>query len=177
MFMATVKHALPVRSIPLNLISARILYMDAGERIKQVRKRLDLTQEAFGKLAGVSKAAVSQWESGRTKPERDALLSLKRKRGISPEWITSGKGEMFDTTETGTDVTELNAAWGLLLDGERDELLELIKERAKHNKAVLDQHALPEVKKRTVSVSERRLQQANIPFAERRIKHAKQDKN
>lgn len=174
MFIGTVKHALPVRSIPLNLISVKILYMDTGDRIKQVRKRLDLTQEAFGKLAGVSKAAVSQWESGRTKPERDALLSLKRKRGISPEWVTSGKGEMLDAeTESGT--TDLRPAWELLTQEQRQNFARQIKEQAESNQAIYAQLAPPNVHKRTVSVVERRLANTDpLPFADRRKKNATQ---
>ena len=52
------------------------------ERIRQLRTDMGLTQEEFGKLAGVkTRAAVSQWEKGRTSPQRDALLSLE-KNGI-----------------------------------------------------------------------------------------------
>lgn len=140
MFMNVVKHALPSRSIPLNLISARILYMDTWDRIKQVRKRLELTQEAFGKLAEVSKAAVSYWESGQTKPERDALLNLKRKRGISPEWITSGKGEMFDAI-AGAESLETIPDWELLTHEQRQEFIGKIKEQAASNKAIVDELA------------------------------------
>jgi transcriptional regulator with XRE-family HTH domain len=170
MFMATVKHALPSRSIPLNLISAKILYMDTRERIKQARKRLDLTQEAFGKLAGVSKAAVSQWESGRTKPERDALLSLKRKRGISPEWVTSGKGEMFDAI-TGAETIEAIPAWELLTQEQRQNFAKQINEQAESNQAIYAQLAPPGVTKNTVNVAERRMAKAtHLPFADRRKK-------
>lgn len=38
-----------------------------GDRIRQLRSARALTQEQFGKLVGVSKSAVSQWEDGSTK--------------------------------------------------------------------------------------------------------------
>lgn len=66
-------------------------------RIKQVRKLLRLSQEKFGKLAGVSKSAVSQWESDQTTPERDALFSLQKNARINPKWITDGIDPMFNT--------------------------------------------------------------------------------
>lgn len=135
MFMNVVKHSLPIGSIPLNLISVKILYMDTGERIKLARQKLELTQEAFGKLAGVSKAAVSYWENGRTKPERDALLNLKHKRGISPEWVTSGKGEMFDAL-AGAGSLELIPSWDLLTHKQRQEFITQIKEVAESNKEI-----------------------------------------
>lgn len=38
-----------------------------GDRIRRLRIARGLTQEEFGRLVGVSKSAVSQWESGSTK--------------------------------------------------------------------------------------------------------------
>ena len=68
---------------------------DISDRVKELRKTLDLSQEKFGKLAGVSKAAVSQWEAGLTKPERDALLALQRNKKVNPSWVTNNEGSMF----------------------------------------------------------------------------------
>lgn len=173
MFMSVVKHTIPALSMPLDLISARMLHMDTGERIKQARKELGLTQQEFGKLAGVSKAAVSQWENGSTKPERDALMGLRRQRGISPEWIISGKGEMFESPGMGeVEETELTEAWRFLLDAEREKFLQAIKERADHNKAVMEQLSPHDVEHVTVSVSKERLKKSSSvkPFATRRKK-------
>lgn len=38
-----------------------------GDRIRRLRVAKNYTQEQFGKLVGVSKSAVSQWEDGSTK--------------------------------------------------------------------------------------------------------------
>lgn len=38
-----------------------------GDRIRQLRKARNLTQETFAKAVGVTKSAVSQWEDGSTK--------------------------------------------------------------------------------------------------------------
>jgi transcriptional regulator with XRE-family HTH domain len=38
-----------------------------GDRIRRLRIARKLTQPQFGKLVGVSKSAVSQWEDGSTK--------------------------------------------------------------------------------------------------------------
>ena len=74
---------------------------DISDRIKELRKTLGLSQEKFGKLAGVSKAAVSQWELGITKPERDALLALRKNKQINTLWITTGDGDIFDKSPGG----------------------------------------------------------------------------
>lgn len=178
MFMPLVKHTLPARSIPLNPFSARISFMETGDRVKQARAFLKMTQEAFGKVAGVSKAAVSQWENGITTPQRDALLNLYRKRNISPEWITSGRGEMLGTEPADApgaltvDQAEILALWAQLMPAEQTEILDKIRERAAHNEAVRAQFAPPEVTTRTVNVSERRMATIGIPFMDRRKKNA-----
>ena len=38
--------------------------MELNERIAVVRKAMGLTQEQLGELVGVSRQAVSKWESG-----------------------------------------------------------------------------------------------------------------
>lgn len=38
-----------------------------GDRIKRLRVARGYTQEAFGRLVGVTKSAVSQWEDGSSK--------------------------------------------------------------------------------------------------------------
>ena len=42
--------------------------MNFSEKIKQIRQRRFLSQEAFAKELGVSFATVNRWESGKSKP-------------------------------------------------------------------------------------------------------------
>lgn len=51
---------------------------DYGEKIKSSRKKLSLTQHAFGQLLGVHKKTVVCWEKGRTKPLREHYLLLTK---------------------------------------------------------------------------------------------------
>lgn len=48
------------------------------EQIKEIRKRLSLSQEEFAKKLGVSFASVNRWENGQTKPSK-----LARKQIVS----------------------------------------------------------------------------------------------
>ncbi len=65
----------------------------AADRIRHIREKLDLSQEAFGNKIGVSKAAVSQWESGDIKNLRPTnLFAMQRISGFSAEWIATGHG-------------------------------------------------------------------------------------
>jgi putative transcriptional regulator len=46
---------------------------DFGVRVKELRERLHLTQEALAESLGVSFATVNRWENGWTAPSRLAL--------------------------------------------------------------------------------------------------------
>ena len=67
------------------------------EDIRALRKRLNLTQAAFGKLCAASPATVSQWENGRTSISEffcPALTNLSRrdsekKTEIQPKKVAS----------------------------------------------------------------------------------------
>ena len=78
--------------------------MDISERIMRLRKELDLTQSGLGKLAGVSKAAVSQWESGTTVPQRVSLSMLKENCSINPDYIINGAKPKYLYQEGATNM-------------------------------------------------------------------------
>jgi len=64
-----------------------------GDRIKAERKAKNLTQEELGKLVGVGKSSVSQWESGLTKNMDGTNMVLTAKAlGVSPDWLATGEG-------------------------------------------------------------------------------------
>ena len=73
------------------------------ERIRELLDALAITQQQLADLAVVSKAAVNAWMKKGTKPSGDALLNMRRKRGINPDWIIDGEGNMFlSNSEWGT---------------------------------------------------------------------------
>lgn len=58
-----------------------------GQRIAEGRKRLNLSQEALGEKMGVSRQAISKWESDGAVPEIDKLISLSKLFGVSVGWL------------------------------------------------------------------------------------------
>lgn len=68
-----------------------------GERIKAVRHRAALGQEAFAALLGYSKRSVIAWETGAAEPPVAILPTLRRDYDVDPEWIVMGN----DTTPQG----------------------------------------------------------------------------
>lgn len=65
--------------------------MSIGARIRQLRTRNNLSGEKFGELCGVTKGAISQWESDLVKPPTDKLLELRQKLNFSFDWLLGGE--------------------------------------------------------------------------------------
>lgn len=65
-----------------------------NDRIKELRKAMNLSQEKFGELLGITKSGVSDIESGRRKVTDQHVIMLAN-NGVSEEWLRTGKGDMF----------------------------------------------------------------------------------
>jgi transcriptional regulator with XRE-family HTH domain len=64
-----------------------------GDRIRVLREARKLTQEQLGKLVGVSKSAVSQWEDGSTKNIKlVTFLALLEALRTDHEYLVYGAG-------------------------------------------------------------------------------------
>lgn len=82
--------------------------MDLGKRIAEHRKALGLSQEALGEHLGVSRQAVSKWETGAAAPDMENLMSLAREFHVSLAELT-GTPE-----ETGPAPTAKSPVWYFL---------------------------------------------------------------
>lgn len=56
-----------------------------GEALKEHRTRCKMTQEFVAEIIGVSRQAVSKWESGISDPSTSNLFALAKLYGISAE--------------------------------------------------------------------------------------------
>ena len=63
--------------------------MTLGQRISEYRKRLGISQEELGARLGVSRQAVSKWETDIASPDMENLLALSREFGISVAELTA----------------------------------------------------------------------------------------
>ena len=62
-----------------------VVQQTLGERLKAVRMRYNMTQEFVAERLGVSRQAVSKWETGSAEPSTSNLLALAKLYGVSPE--------------------------------------------------------------------------------------------
>ena len=61
-----------------------------GEFLKEHRVRCKMTQEFVAESLGVSRQAVSKWESGTSDPSTSNLLALAKLFGVSAEELLRG---------------------------------------------------------------------------------------
>lgn len=63
--------------------------MDLQNKIYTCRKNAGLSQEALAERIGVSRQAISKWETGEATPEVAKLLSLAKTFGVTTDWMLS----------------------------------------------------------------------------------------
>ena len=61
--------------------------MTLGEKILNMRKARGWSQEELADRAGVSRQAVSRWESGSAKPDADKIIAICDFFGISADYL------------------------------------------------------------------------------------------
>lgn len=69
--------------------------MKLSEKIVMCRKRAFLSQDALAELVGVSRQAVSKWETGDALPETSKLPLLAEIFGVSIDWLLSDSDEPY----------------------------------------------------------------------------------
>ena len=107
-----------------------------GERIKKVRKDLDLTQQKFAAEIGTTANVLTNYETGRRNPSAAALNNICKTFGISEEWLRTGEGEpTIPTPETTLEklISEYH-----LGDLEKQIILEFIGLDEKDRKGVIE---------------------------------------
>lgn len=67
-----------------------------GERIKEIRKFFNLTQQEFADRIGVKRNTVATYEMGRSAPSDSALSLICREFNINEKWLRTGNGKMLN---------------------------------------------------------------------------------
>ena len=72
--------------------------MNLADRIQQLRKRKGISQEELADRIGVSRQAVSKWESGQTSPDLEKIVLLSEFFEVSTDYLL--KGASSETAST-----------------------------------------------------------------------------
>lgn len=84
---------------------SKISQMNIGERIKQQRKNLKLTQKQVADELEITPGAVTQWETGMTEPKN--LYKLSQVLKCSQEWLLTGKEKAL-TQQSNSGITQFD---------------------------------------------------------------------
>lgn len=77
--------------------------LETANRLVQLRKAHDLSQEELAERLCVSRQAVSKWERAESSPDTDNLIALARLYGITLDELISGTGTATPVTPGSAD--------------------------------------------------------------------------
>lgn len=69
------------------------------ERLLQVRKKLEMTQDELGNKLGVTGAQISRIEKKERKLTNRMAMDICREFQVSYDWLVYGDGDMFDYSD------------------------------------------------------------------------------
>lgn len=72
--------------------------MEIAERLQKLRRKNGYSQEQTAELLGISRQAVSKWESGQGKPDLDNLVRLTEIYNTSADYILLGTEKNMGTS-------------------------------------------------------------------------------
>ena len=72
--------------------------MEIAERLQKLRRKAGYSQEQTAELLGISRQAVSKWESGQGKPDLDNLVRLTEIYNTSADYILLGTEKNMGTS-------------------------------------------------------------------------------
>ena len=87
-----------------HFMKGRINMESIKERLKEIRKVLNISQREFGEKIGVKVAAVGNWEIGRQAIPDARIYQICNEFNVRSEWLENGEGEMFKPIKSETDV-------------------------------------------------------------------------
>ena len=65
------------------------------ERLKKLRKALDLTQQEFADRIGSKRNTVAKYETETNTPSTAVVTLICREFNVNEDWLRDGTGEMF----------------------------------------------------------------------------------
>lgn len=95
-----------------------------GERVRESRKKLKLTQKQLAKASGMAQATLSDIERGKNEGSRD-VVALAKALKVSAEWLING--EQGGDAEMIAAVNEFVAVYRSITDNGRVLLMNALK--------------------------------------------------
>ena len=104
-----------------------------NERLKKLRKTLDLTQQEFADRIGSKRNTIAKYETDTNVPSAAVISLICREFNVNKNWLRTGEGDMFMEISRDEQIEEFI---GDLLHGEEDSF----KRRLISGLAALDEN-------------------------------------
>ncbi|MCY0146652.1 helix-turn-helix domain-containing protein [Hoeflea sp. G2-23] len=93
----------------MNVMTAEIYDDDdtLGGRITRARDLASLTLEETASRLGVTTETLAEWETDRSEPRANKVMTLAGVLGISPAWLISGTGDAPQSQNMSIAVDEM----------------------------------------------------------------------
>ena len=106
-----------------------------SERIKQIRKGKDISQEEFGNKIGITRSSVSLLESGRNNPSEQTIKLICQEFSVNELWLRTGLGNPDEKLE-GEERYALNI--GKLQNTDNETVMRWVNAIAETNPELLE---------------------------------------
>ena len=71
-----------------------------SQKIRDIRRRLDMTQRQFAAHCGLTQGLIGQWESDAKLPGREAIDKLVKATGVSRDWLLGSSTKAYGSLHT-----------------------------------------------------------------------------
>lgn len=113
------------------------------DRIKKLRKALDLTQQEFANKLNIKRNTVATYERGKSNPSDAAVVLICKTFNVSETWLRTGEGEMFvELPENEALAAQIQAFLQGGSDSFRERLVSLLLRLPPEHWKVLERYAL-----------------------------------
>lgn len=79
--------------------------MTIGERVKELRKQVNLTQQAFADRLNLKRNTVGSYEVNVVEPSDRTISDICREFNVNETWLRTGEGETFNQITRSEKIT------------------------------------------------------------------------
>ena len=113
-----------------------------NERIKELRLKLGLSQDEFGRRLGVTRGAITNIELNKVEPKPLFIDLMCREFNVSETWLRTGEGKMFVSRGRSEAIAqEVNRFMADHPDSFRERLISLLIRLDEKQWEILEQYA------------------------------------
>lgn len=81
--------------------------MTINERIRKLRRHLDLTQKEFAAQIGTTQNSLTGYERGRRNPSGSVVNNICKTFNVNEAWLREGTGDMFTPAIVSDEISAL----------------------------------------------------------------------